>query len=57
MSVADIPMDGRITVAERAYPRENVRVTNHEPAPRLEIKGVRKDFPGVRALNWRRTTG
>jgi ABC-type sugar transport system ATPase subunit len=46
-------MDGRITVAERAYPRENVRVTNHEPAPRLEIKGVRKEFPGVRALNWR----
>ena len=28
-------------------------MTNHEPAPRLEIKGVRKDFPGVRALNWR----
>ena len=30
-----------------------MRVTNHEPAPRLEITGVRKEFPGVRALNWR----
>jgi ABC-type sugar transport system ATPase subunit len=27
-------------------------VTKHEPVPRLEITGLRKHFPGVRALNW-----